>query len=587
MSTKKQRDNRAHRRRQHQATTRSASRDPIPDIMADLQTLQKTGQIVEASRATIPQTNHIAIRVVIDTSNIRGVIRGLPVGTTEEIFLVIGDRYPDSPPTIYIDSDERFLGYPHVILGRILCAFLDPSREWHPTFGMAEVIHQTWEWFDSAANDRFDPRSSLFHAVGGVPPTTVGSPTVIVRSAPPSELSFISQATLIEKTPLRLDLIDWRQSQRAVGELSLPVFLVPSQLASGIKQNVVDVAKQIEQAGGCTVRDFCDTIIRTARTSRINTAIYISLIVTHPTEPDLPAVVVGRINSELADRLRAPDHDLLSTEVPIDWLPMSDERPNTTIRRDSTRPASNLRGSIVEVWGCGGLGSWIAELIVRTSPEKVILHDTGLVYRGHLVRQNYTELDVGGLKIEQLAKRLRAISEVTEIIIGSCNVLNEIKAGKLPQCDLVIDATINETVAYHLDKIAAHATQGPLLVQVATDIGSASLGIMVVAPADFPGGPATVDNRIADAILASADLEPYHSFWTPSVATNELNPAPGCSIPTYHGAAADLVAIAGSMVSIVGMHMRSPTAGIHMFAAPHSDIQPSYKFQPVDSATMT
>lgn len=555
--------------------------------MADLKILQEAGRIVEASRTTIPQINHIAIRVVIDTSNIRGVLRGMPIGATEEVFLVLGDQYPDIPPTIYVDGDERFLGYPHVILGRILCVFLDPSREWHPTFGVTEVIHRTWEWFNSAAKDQFDPRSSLFHAIGGANPVTVGYPTVVVESAPPSGLPLISQAVLIEKTPLRLDLVDWRQSQRSTGELPLSVFVIPKQLPFGVYRNIAAVAKQIEQAGGCPARDFCDTIVRAARTSSSGTALYINLIVTHPTESDLPALVVGRIDSNFADQLRVPNPELLLSEVIVDWLPTSDERPETTIRRDFKRPASNLRDSTVEIWGCGGLGSWIAELIVRTSPKRVTLRDTGLVHRGHLVRQNYTELDVGGLKIEQLVKRLRAVSEVTETVMGSCDALDEIKTGKLPQCDLVIDATINETVAYHLDRIAAHTTQGPLLIQVATDIGSASLGIMVVAPADFPGGPATVDNRIADDIITSADLEPYHSFWTPPVSTNELNPAPGCSVPTYHGAAADLVAIAGSMVSLVGMHMQSPVAGIHMFATPHSDIQPSYKFQPADDAITT
>lgn len=553
--------------------------------MADLKTLQKAGRIIEASRTTIPQINHIAIRVVLDTSNIRSVPRGMPIGATEEVFLVLGDQYPDIPPTIYVDGDERFLGYPHVILGRILCVFLDPSREWHPTLGVTEVIHRTWEWFNSAAKDQFDSRSSLFHAIGGANPATVRYPTVVVQLAPPTGLPLISQASLIEKTPLRLDLIDWRQSKRAAGELPLSVFVIPKQLPLGIGQNIAVIAEQIEQAGGCTIQDFCDTIFLAARKGRRGTALYIGFIVTHPTEPDLPALLIGRIDAKLADQFRKPNPDLLLTGVTMDWLPISDERPHTTIRRDSTKPASNLYGSVVEIWGCGGLGSWIAELVVRASPTKVTLRDTGLVHRGHLVRQNYTELDVGGPKIEQLAKRLRAISETTETVVGSCDVLDEIRTGKLPQCDIIIDATINETVAYYLDKAAAvhNANQGPLLIQVSTDVGSASLGLVVIAPADFSGGPATVDNRIADDILARADLEPYHTFWTPSSATNELNPAPGCSVPTYHGAAADLVAIAGSIVSIVGLHMKSPIAGICMFSSPHSNIQPSFVFEPVDN----
>ena len=90
-----------------------------------------------------------------------------------------------------------------------------------------------------------------------------------------------------------------------------------------------------------------------------------ALVVAHPTEPDLPTLLIGQIPS---------------------------------------RPAAGLLGSTVEIWGCGGLGSWIAELVVRANPKKVVLRDTGLVHRGHLVRQNYTELDVGGPKGENSLK---------------------------------------------------------------------------------------------------------------------------------------------------------------------------------------
>ena len=176
------------------------------------------------------------------------------------------------------------------------------------------------------------------------------------------------------------------------------------------------------------------------------------------------------------------------------------------------------------MWGCGGLGSWVAELVVRASPEKVVLRDPGQVHHGHLVRQNYTEHDVGGLKAEQLAERLRAISDETEVVVGSLSALDAIESGELPKCDLVIDATIGEAVAFHLDKVAAQLTQGPLLIQVATDIASASLGLIVVAPASFPGGPATVEDRVADAVLDRGDLEPYHTFWNPSSSTAELTP---------------------------------------------------------------
>lgn len=551
--------------------------------MNQLKAMCREGRVVDARRSTIPHTALPAIRVVLDTSDITGVARGLSVDATTVLFVVLGDHYPDSPPSVYVDIDERYVGYPHVILGCQLCIYLDPKREWHPTFGMAEAIGRTWEWFDNAANDQFDPRASLFHAVGGANPATTYRPTVVVRSAPPPNLPLASQSTLLMRTPNRVDLVGWRRARRARSEIPLPTFLVPEPLPLGILGNVAAVADQVELAGGSSASDFCAAVVRGAATTGEGTPLYLCLIVAHPTEADLPALVVGRIDAQLADRLRQTQTALVPVDTTIDWLPMSDERPNSTTRRDFARPASGLQGATVEIWGCGGLGSWIAELVIRASPEKVVLRDPGQVHRGHLVRQNYTELDVGGLKAEQLSERLRVVADETEVVVGSLSALDAIKAGVFPACDLVIDATIAEPVAHHLDEVAAQRTEGPLLLQVATDIGSASLGLVVVAPGSFSGGPATVERRVADAVLNRSDLEPYHTFWSPSSPTAELTPAPGCSVPTYHGAAADLAAIAGSMVSLAGLQMNSPVAGVHLFASPHSGVLPPLVFQRVDT----
>jgi len=582
VATKKQRANKARRRHQHQRATGSPERDTITDAIVELKTLRQGGRVVEAGRATVPLTTLPGIRVVLDTGDIVGVSRGLPVEATTEIFLNLHHSYPDSPPTVCVDINEKYVGYPHVIRGHILCVYLDPKREWHPTFGMAQVIDRIWEWLDNAANDRFDPRASLFHAVGGDNPVTDASTTVVVRSGPPLGLDLTSQSAMLVRTSNRIDIVGWRRARRRDFEIPLPTFVVPAPLPFGVCGNVAAVAAQVEQAGGCKINDFCNKIVRIAAATRISTPVHLCLIVTHPTEADLPSVVVGRINAQLADRLRAAQTEVLPAETTIDWLHMSDERPETTTRRDVSRPAANFLDSSVEIWGCGGLGSWIAELVVRASPQKVVLREPGLVHRGLLVRQNYTELDVGHPKAAQLAKRLQAISDDTEVIVGSSSAIDAIKDGEIPPCDLVIDATISEAVAFHLDKIAARDSQGPLIIQVATDISSASLGLLVVAPASCSGGPATVEDRVADAVLDRADLEPYHTFWNPASPTAELTPAPGCSVPTYHGAAADLASIAGSMVSLAGAQLNSPVAGIHLFAAPHSGILPSLVFQPLD-----
>lgn len=578
VATKKQRANKLHRRRQHQEAAGSPRRDPIADAIEELKELRQNGRVVEVRRAVLPGSKTPAIHVVLHTGDIDGISRGLTVEDTTDICLVLGNDYPDSPPCILVDPDPRYVGFPHVIFGRMLCVYLDPKREWHPSFGMLEAIDRVWEWFDNAANDRFDPRASLFHAIGGAYPCTDPSTTVVVQTAPPPDLPVVSQSALLTRTSNRVEIAGWRRARRDRREIPLPTFVVPNSLPFGIRGTVASVAAQVEESGGCKAHEFLEKIARTSTATQPNTPIYLCLIVAHPTETDLPSLAVGRIIESLADNLRTTQKKIPPQETPIDWLIVSDERPNTTTRRDFDRPAAGFLGSTVEIWGCGGLGSWIAELLVRTKPKKVVLRDPGLVSRGLLVRQNYTELDVGRSKAQQLAERLEAISDDTVVEFESRSALDAIKEGRLPDCDLVIDATISETIAFHLDKAATENTDGPLLIQVATNIENATLGLVVVAAASFAGGPASVERHGADEILDAAHLESYHTFWNPTSPTAELTPAPGCSVPTYHGAAADLAAVAGTMVSLAGAQLKAPVTGIHLFALPHAEVVPSSVF---------
>ena len=267
---------------------------------------------------------------------------------------------------------------------------------------------------------------------------------------------------------------------------------------------------------------------------------------------------------------------------------ISDERPTVTAPRDNLRPTAAFRDASVEIWGCGGLGSWIAEFVTRARPARVVLRDPARVHRGHLVRQNYTELDVGEFKVSQLAARLNAISDATDVSVGSLSALDVLQQGSIPECDLVIDATVNETVAFLLDQAVADASDRPLLAQVATDAGSGTLGLVAVAGSDVVGGPNTVDQALAERVLADGMLEPYRVFWSPPSRGEELYPSPGCSVPTYHGSAADLAVTAGSMVSLLGQQLTAPASGVHLFAAAHSGIRPSHRFAPfaiTDSTT--
>lgn len=547
----------------------------MPGWVNELRALGASGRVLEARHATVSGSDVQAVRVVLDTSDISPVPTGFAVKGTEEVFIAPGDRYPDVPPTVFVGRDARFVGYPHVICARQLCIYLDPGREWNPTYGMAQVIDRTWGWFDNAANDRFDPRTSLFHAVGGASPVTHPIPMVVVREPTPAVLS--TTAALKMRSATRLDL-SWRTPKRSHGERPVAVFNVPRFLPFGLVPRADLLAALVEGSGGVDAAAFIGAVQGLARACPAGEPIYLVLVVAHPTDAHMKALVVGRVPVTAADRIRQPQPTITPSETPIEWIPVSDERPSVTTRRDSLRPASHLAGKSIELWGCGGLGSWIGELCARAGAAKITLRDHGQIHGGHLVRQNFTEADVGDLKTSGLAKRLRALSDTLVVEQGTESIVESIAAG-LPDCDLIIDATISETIAHRLDSAArGHAGRRPLLVQVALDRRSATLGLIVTADEGVACGPATIDRSTGELVKADDGLEAFHTFWTPPVEGGELVPAPGCSVPTYHGSAADLAAIAGVMVSVVGQQVAAPVAGAHLVASPHSGVQPSWRF---------
>jgi threonine dehydrogenase-like Zn-dependent dehydrogenase len=170
----------------------------------------------------------------------------------------------------------------------------------------------------------------------------------------------------------------------------------------------------------------------------------------------------------------------VNPNIPIEWCAMSDERPEVTTRRDDSRPVNSFQGLTVHIWGCGGLGSWIAEFIARAGAAHITVCDPGTITGGLLVRQDYIEADVGDFKATALARRLRAISDhlVVETVDGP---LPSDPVAAMAAADLVIDATVSVAIGQCLDVLAATPGRKALLAQVATDARSGTLGVLNVS----------------------------------------------------------------------------------------------------------
>lgn len=89
--------------------------------------------------------------------------------------------------------------------------------------------------------------------------------------------------------------------------------------------------------------------------------------------------------------------------------------------------------------------------------------------------------------------------------------------------------------------------------------------------------------------MADGQLELYHPLWEEAAESDELIPTRGCSVPTFHGSAADLAAVAAALVNMIGLHLQQAEAvvsGTHLVALPHAPAGPRHHFLPVASGNL-
>lgn len=539
------------------------------------------------------------VQIELRTGGITHLEGGLVLQEWEAFALRIPSS-PFVPPSVEV-AHTRFLGFAHVLQGQRLCIYLDPSREWHPGAGIWATLSRLWDWLVEAAAGRFDASGAMYHAVGGVLHRTAGTPTIVAREGLPSQGHAMWR--LRERTSSRLDLMS-----RCRDGAFVPIVRLSSDLPLGASESLLafmvlldhPTADLGERGAFGPVRRYPSlipalTTLLTAAALRnpAESPQYFVLAVPHPAGGP-PHLLCGRLPSPVADALRKVGRErgtaldlnpaLLHIDVPIEWCNMSDEREAVTTRRDISRPVNGFLGKSVHVWGCGGLGSWIAEFVVRAGAREITVCDPGIVTGGLLVRQNYTEAGIGDTKAQALARRLREIRDDITVHVADGPIPDDIAA--VLESDVVIDATVSNAVTAALDAIAHNPGRRAVIAQVATDVASGTLGMLAVSTPDSSLAPSQLDEIVGRLAKGDPDLELYHGLWRDPLAGDELVPTRGCSVPTFHGSAADLTAVAGVLTSLLGAHLAatSDTVGVHLIALPHAAAGPRHKFVTIPAA---
>ena len=262
----------------------------------------------------------------------------------------------------------------------------------------------------------------------------------------------------------------------------------------------------------------------------------------------LPEDTDSEALSEIRSELRAA-LTRWAKVTPVEWCPVREARPEVTRARDENSPVQWWNGKTVEIWGCGALGSAIAEHLCRAEVGRLILRDNSRVAPGVLGRQNFEDEDIGEGKAAALAARLLRIrpdfdvvSEPTDLTVGL-----EADMDWSNGADVVFDVTASPAVLKRLEMLRARRRPSASLVGMM--IGhQARNGLVVAARSAATGGTADAVRKARLVAEWKPNLREFaEEFWPAGPRSDPFFPEPGCSDPTFTGSGAEVAALAATM----------------------------------------
>lgn len=235
----------------------------------------------------------------------------------------------------------------------------------------------------------------------------------------------------------------------------------------------------------------------------------------------------------------------------VQWCPVVEDRPEIITRRDHDSALAWFSGKTVALWGCGAIGSHVAEFLTRAGVKKLILRDNGRVKPGLLVRQLFNASDAHKLKIEALTERLRLIRADIEIVSHGSNLITGLLARDCwtDGADVVIESTGSNTLLTRFEA-TRHRCEARVPI-VSMCLGHrADKAMVLVAGAAFSGGLLDIDRKLRQVVYRRPALSAFaHEFWPAHPRTETFQPEPGCSDPTFVGSMSDVASMTGMLLN--------------------------------------
>ncbi|MFC1706150.1 ThiF family adenylyltransferase [Planctomycetota bacterium] len=555
----------------------------------------------------------LGVHVRLRPTPVRRSARGVALGTSEPFVLHVPWRFPLKRPHVTV-SHERFALQPHVQWKRHLCLYQAPGVEWDPHDGMFGLVLRLHDWLVAAARGDLDPEDAPLH-----PPAvyaSAGSDRVIVRENAPAvyEESWFGFATLRTHGNHRVDVIGWRALSDALpAGVIAPAILLHRPFPFEYPAKLSTLLDELAGHGvnlPFVLRLLGFAVLVNGDNRPLHVVIGTKMRRPQPHGPRLQHLAVWRVFESAASLLRmtlnkdksAPALQEVgalaeaaiekwAAAADVEWCRMIEDRPEVTTRRDHESPVQWFRGKNIALWGCGALGSFLAESLVRAGARRLVLRDNGIVTPGLLVRQHFDDEDVGEFKAAALQRRLLRIRPTLTVEVHRGDLLERPLGCAWPReedVDLIIETTGSNALLAAIE--SCHQASALDVVPVASfAVGrNAVNGLAVLADNGHTGGPLDCMKRMKlELSFDPAEKSFYEDFW-PQDPPTLFQPEPGCSEPTFVGSFVDVAVIGGRLLNWLGSTLTNEQRGTgHGYAVSRVPTTPSVSYSWCPSLVLT
>jgi hypothetical protein len=519
---------------------------------------------------------------------------GLDLHEREDFILSIPEGFPFDKPELWVDHD-RFARFPHVCWTKFLCLYQSPI-EWNPADGLYGFFNRMTRWLTQAALNDMDPLGGPLE-----PPHFVVDPgqcPLVVRANAPVApgTQWIGWAAL-DKHAEHLELVGWSDfgAPPAAGRIA-PVIFLAEPLPMEFPQLGRDLFEELLRHGiPREVLLFLLTMSALATPAGESAYIVIGLPMRRAHDGSVRQhISMWATASNYADSLRRVLPEDTDTDelrdlrgaladsiyhlfelTDISWCRVLEDRDEIVVRRDSRSPMAWYTAKRVLILGCGGLGSWAAEMIGRAKPAAIDLVDNTIVKPGLLARQNYILDDIGSPKSEALARRLKSLCHGVKIQGFKREAHRFMLADlvRLKNYDLVVDCTASSILSMKLDRdwLTVRKDIRRFVSFVIDAHAERTIGISLGPESN--DGPWSAYVRLKYKLSAEDNRQSITAaFYGPRATDTLFQPEPGCSDPTFSGSMGDVSRLAATALNaLVGTYVNDQAACAIAFVLPSVD----------------